>query len=181
MAAHNPYAPSRATLKVVDAAGSSSGVRREGKWIVMSIDDSLPHRCVKCNAEPDEPTRRRTLYWHHPGVYLVILINIIIYAIVAAIVRKSVKLSPALCAAHKARRRNAILLAWIGVVAAFVLPILLGSEDNAGAWLLFGILLFLASCIAGIFRSRLLYARKIDADEVRLGGAGPDFLDSLPE
>ena len=147
----------------------------------MPIDDQLPHRCVKCNAEPDEPTRRRTYYWHHPGVYLVILFNIIVYAIVAAVVRKSVKLSPALCLDHKARRRNAILLAWIGVVASFVLPILFGSEENAGIWLLFGILLFLFSCFGGIFRSRLLYARKIDADEVRLGGAGPEFLDSLPE
>ena len=36
----------------------------------------------------DEPTKMRKVYWHHPGVYALILINLIVYAIVAAIVRK---------------------------------------------------------------------------------------------
>jgi uncharacterized membrane protein len=179
--AHNPYAPSRATLNVSDNPASSTGVRREGKWIVMPLDAELPHRCVKCNAAPDEPTKRRTVYWHHPAVYLVLLINLIIYAIVAAVVRKQVKISPALCSAHKAKRRNAILLAWGGVAAAILLPIAFGSEEYAGVWLLFCIVLFLVSCISGIVRSRILYGKRIDADEAKLGGAGPEFLDSLPD
>jgi hypothetical protein len=178
---HNPYAPSRAVLAQTDGRGRSDEVRREGKFIVMAVDATLPHRCVKCNAQPDEPTKTRTLYWHHPAIYLVILFNLIIYAIVAYAVRKTIKLEVPLCLEHKKRRRNAILLAWIGVIAAFVLPIAFGSEENGGAWVLFCVLLFFVSCLAGIFRSRLLYGKKIDADEARLGGAGREFLDSLPE
>jgi hypothetical protein len=181
MVDHNPYAPSRAVLASIDGRGRSDEVRREGRFIRMPVDATLPHRCVKCNAPPAEPAKTRTIYWHHPAIYLVILVNIIIYAIVAYAVRKKITLEVPLCAAHKSRRRNAILLAWIGVIASFVLPIAFASEENGGAWVLFCILLFFVSCLAGIFGSRLLYGKKIDADEARLGGAGRDFLDSLPE
>jgi hypothetical protein len=181
MATHNPYAPSRATLKVGEIAGSSEGVRREGKWIVMPLDGVLPHRCVKCNAEPQEPARQRTLYWHHPAVYLVIVFNIIIYAIVAAVVRRKIKVSPALCMEHAKQRRKIIIFAWLGILAAIVLPFMLANTENAAGWLMLCILLFIVAGLVGVFRSRLLYAKKIDGDEARLGGAGADYLDSLPE
>jgi hypothetical protein len=176
----NPYAPSPATLNARDVSGSSDGVRRDGSWVIVSGGADLPHRCVKCNAAPSEPTRKRTLFWHHPAIYFVILLNILIYIVVALIVRKKVKISPALCARHKARRRNAILLAWLGVGASLALPVAFGNEDSVGAWILFSVLLFAGSAIAGIFRSRILYAKRIDAIEARLGGASEEFLDSLP-
>lgn len=181
MAQHNPYAPSPAVLSSVEARGRSDEVRRDGRFIVMPVDATLPDRCVKCNAPPAEPTRTRTIYWHHPAIYLVVLVNIIIYAIVAYAVRKTIKLEVPLCTAHKKRRRNAILLAWTGVIASFVLPIAFGSGENSGTWVLVCVLMFFVSCLVGIFGSRLLYGKKIDADEARLGGAGREFLDSLPE
>lgn len=181
MAAHNPYAPSRATLKVADVAGSSDGVRRDGKWIVMPVDASLPHRCVKCNEEPEEPTKQRTLYWHHPALYVVALINLLIYAIVASLVRKHIKVSPALCPGHGKKRRKIIIYSWLGMLASVVLPFMFVDSDDVGGALIIAILLFIASALFGVFGSRLLYAKKIDVAEARIGGAGVDFLDSLPE
>jgi hypothetical protein len=180
MAAHNPYAPLPAALGSGAVHGPTDGARRDGKWIVLPPGGDLPHRCVKCNGEPDEPTRVRKVLWHHPGVYLLVLFNIIIYAIVAAIVSKKIRVTVALCSAHKRRRRTAILIAWAGVIASVVLPLLFGSQEFAGEWLGFCILLFLGSCLFGILRARLLYAKKIDEYGARLGGAGPAYLDSLP-
>ena len=177
---HNPYAPSRASLKQLDSPGDSSEVRRDGKWLVMPVDAALPPRCVKCNAEPLEPTKRRTVYWHHPGIYLLLLVNLLVYAVVAAIVRKTVKIFPALCEEHKARRRNTILVAWGCVIAAFAAPIMFANDDNAGGWILFGVLLFLFGVLFGMIRARIVYAKRIADGELRLGGCGEQFLDSLP-
>jgi hypothetical protein len=177
---HNPYAPSRASLKLHDHPGDSSEVRREGKWVVMPVDAALPSRCVKCNAEPLEPTKLRTFYWHHPGVYFLLLVNLLVYAIVAAIVRKTVKLAPALCEEHKLKRRNAILMAWGFVIAAFAAPFLFANEDSLGIWLLLGVLLILFAIVFGMIRARIMYAKRIEDGEVRLGGCGEEFLDSLP-
>lgn len=181
MATHNPYAPSRASLRQVDKQAPSDEVRRDGKWVVVPIDGGLPPRCVKCNADADEPTKQRTLYWHHPGVYALLLVNLLVYAIVAAILRKKAKLSPGLCSEHKARRRNVILIAWGLVLGAFVAPFLFANEETIGLWMLIGILMFLAAIILAMVRARIVYAKKIDDEEVRLGGCGDDFLDSLPE
>jgi hypothetical protein len=185
MTPRNPYAPSTASLNsrrepVTGAAASE--VWRDGKYLVVDVDAALPHRCVKCNAPAHDPTKLRTFYWHHPGVYAVILINIIVYAIVAAIVRKKIALAPGLCEAHKRSRRNKILLAWGGVLAAFVVPILLATVFSDGAWIIaVGVLIFLVALLFGIIAPRVMYARKIDLNVARFGGCGEEFLDSLPQ
>jgi drug/metabolite transporter (DMT)-like permease len=181
MANHNPYAPSRASLKQADKPGDSSEVRRDGKWVVMPINASLPPRCVKCNAEADQPTKERKLYWHHPGIYLLLLINLLVYAIVAAIVRKQVRVSPGMCQEHKLERRNILLIGWVGVAVAFAAPMTFANDHNMGLWVLFSVLLFLGVILFAMIRGRIVYAKRIEADEVRLGGCGRDFLDSLPE
>lgn len=184
MAAHNPYAPSAASLKMQrEPTSASDGVWRDGKYLMMEIDAALPHRCVKCNGPAQDPTKRRTYYWHSPGLYVLIFIGLVIYAIVAMIVRKSVKVEPALCAEHKRQRRNKILFAWGGVLGSFVVPFVLGAvlpPDN-GWIVLVGILMFFGSVIYGFAAPRILWPKRIDENEARLGGCGEEFLDSLPE
>ncbi len=181
MSKHNPYAPSRASLKQHEHLGPIDQVRRDGKWVVLPRHAALPPRCVKCNGEVDEPTRQRTLYWHHAGVYALLLVNLLIYAIVAAIVRKKAVIAPGLCAEHKRKRRDAILTCWVGILLAFATPFVFGSDEYFGLVLLFSVVLFIAVIVYAMVRGRIVYARKIDEDEVRLGGCGRGFLDSLPE
>ncbi len=123
----NPYAPSRASLKSDDAPsrGGQSGetVWRNQKLLVMVPDAALPPRCVKCNGPAEEPTKVRKIYWHHPLLYLLILINLIVYAVVAAIVRKRALVAPGLCAEHKKRRQIGLLIGWGGVVAGMMLMV----------------------------------------------------------
>ena len=184
---HNPYAPSRASLAAPSSqpTGSrSDGVTawRNQKVLVMIPDTQLPPRCVKCNAPAEEPTKIRKVYWHHPAIYLVILINLVIYAIVAAIVRRRALVAAGLCVAHKKRRRLAILTAWTSFIAGVGL---LGwatreSTGDGAAFAAAGVAAFLGAILAGIIAARVVYAKKIDKDLVWLKGCGAEFLDSLP-
>ena len=89
----NPYAPSQATLKQSGPPSGQLNSRatawRYRKMLVMVPETALPDRCIKCNAPAHEPTKERKVYWHHPAVYVLILINVILYAIVGAIVRSA--------------------------------------------------------------------------------------------
>ena len=178
---NNPYAPSRASLGSGTAQVDDSRVwRLDKKILIMAPDSELPDRCVKCNEPADEPTKPRKVYWHHPGYYAVLLINVILYAIVALIARKTATVNPGLCARHKQRRARGIMLAWgsivLGVMAMFALA---GTEYAVFAALL--PLVILICIIAGMIMSRIVYAKRIDDKYVQLKGCGEPFLAELPD
>ena len=64
-------------------------------------------------------------------------------------------------------------------MAAFVLPALFANDDTFAGWIGISVLLFLVSILVGMYRARIIYAKRIDDNEIRLGGCGDDFLDSL--
>lgn len=184
MNARNPFAPSRATLDAAADAPNElrgdQGVWREGRVIVLSPDAALPRRCVKCNQPAHEPTQTRKVYWHSPWLYLLILFNLIIYAIVALAARKKALVAPGLCVDHKKRRRNALAVGWLGFLFGFVL-LFIGLGTDVGPWGPFlGVVVMLASVIVGMIKGRIVYASRIDKTHVRLKGCGQPFLDSLP-
>ena len=185
MANVNPYAPSRASLTATDRASAvdDNSVWRDGKVLITLVDAEMPHRCIKCNEPADEPTKKRKVYWHHGALYLLILINALIYAIVALVVRKKALVSAGLCTEHKKRRRNALIFGWTGTIVGLVLMGHgLGSgSSGSGVEALVGILTILVSIIAGMIFGRIIYAKKIDKTYVRLKGCGVAFLDSLPQ
>jgi hypothetical protein len=120
------------------------------------------------------------VYWHHPAIYLLILVNLIIYAIVGAIVRKRARVAAGLCAEHKKRRRRAMTFAWVGI---FLGPALIGVGFGKPSLALItgsGLLLTLGAVIVGVVMTRIVYAQKIDKSFVWLKGCGEEFLDSLP-
>jgi hypothetical protein len=85
----------------------------------------LPPLCVRCGAPAIDKPLKKTFYWHHRALYI-LLLSPIIYAIVAVIVRKSMKVNVPLCLQHARRRSNAIIFAWlipvIGIADIFILP-----------------------------------------------------------
>ena len=109
-------------------------IARDGKKLIVpnaTLNQmvTLPSPCVKCGAPADGDPVIKTFSWHHPALYLLILLGIllgaIIYALVASSVRKKIFLSVPLCAKHTKRRKLAFTLAWalplIGLAAAFIL------------------------------------------------------------
>ncbi len=179
MASHNPYAPSTASLGARTAPAdvtSDVSVWRDGKTVVALQDAALPPRCVKCNAPADQPTKERTLYWVHPAVYLLFFVGGLIVLIVYLIIRKKAEVNPGLCEPHKKRRLAALSYGWLGFFGGFLLSILGGG----GAATLVGLLLMVSAVVIGMAWGRLIWAKKITEDEVRLQGFAPDYLDDLP-
>ena len=182
--ASNPYAPSAATLhidpNVIPHTGNAN-VWRDGKVLVMRPDASLPPRCVKCNGPSAAPTKSRNVYWHHWGIYFVLLLNVIIYVIVALAARRKAIVAPGLCAQHKRKRRYFIAGAWLGVVVALLLFVGGAPMGDVGCWVMGGAtLLLLASIVFGMIGGRVVWAKHISKEYARLKGCGPQFLDSLP-
>ncbi len=170
----NPYAPPKASLTIT----TNSKCRREGKWVVVEAGADLPPRCIICNEEVTTPIKSKKVYWHTPWLYLLILINIIVYAVAGLIARKSFPISPGLCEQHAAKRRRRILFFFGAASTSFVAAVLLlGITDEVVSAVLF-ILTVLLLVTAGI-TSRTVYARKITNEYARLGGFKEPFLNSL--
>ena len=55
--------------------------------LVLHKQAPLPDICLKSNL-PATRRLKRNLQWHHPAVYLALLVNLIVYVVVAMIVQK---------------------------------------------------------------------------------------------
>jgi hypothetical protein len=183
MSSHNPYAPSKASLgarSIAPAAGAEVSVWRDRNIVVMRHDASLPSRCVKCNEPAELPTKVRTVYYAHPTIYLLFLLNFLILLIVYMIVRKKADIDPGLCAQHRQRRILGLTLGWLGFLAGTLL-LILGAAGSSMPMAIIGLLLLIGAIVAGMAWGRLVWAKKIDKDEVRLGGCCAAYLVELPE
>src|SRR5438445_9109093 len=97
-AGHNPFGDSRNPYASPREAGYNpgqavfnapfAGLWAQGDLLVMHKLAPLPDICLKSNL-PSTRRLKRSLSWHHPGYYFFILLHILIYIIVALIVRKS--------------------------------------------------------------------------------------------
>ena len=172
----NPYLAPQAKLEVQ----RYESCWRDGKTLVMQRDSELPHRCVKCNDEAASPLRKRSLIWHHPGWYVLLLLNFIIYLIAALIVRKRAKIEFGMCTQHIKRRQIVLAAAWgilcISVALGFWAA---NSEGDSPGTVVVAVIALLAAVLVGMFGFRMPYAKRITVDEIRVGGCGEAFLASL--
>lgn len=153
---------------------------RAGKLLVCTHDAVFPSRCVKCNAPAEPPPVRYKMSWHSPGWYLLILVYVFIYVIVALLVRKRATIDVGLCALHQRRRRNGRIISVVGLVA-IVAAIVLGVNLEMWPLMAAGMIAILPWLIVVLFLLPQLSAARITKEEVRIKGCGKDFLDSLPE
>ncbi len=155
-------------------------------FLIMHKQAVLPDRCIKSN-EATQERLKRSLYWHHPGFYLLILFNLIVYAVVALIIRKSAVLQIPLSAPFKRRRIRNMLIAWTSVLLAigcFVVAISIldgRSQNPMGTVLLIAFpFLLIFGTFFGLYGCRVVYAKKIDDHFVWLGGVSKEFQQSFP-
>ena len=177
---HNPYAaPSADTDFERPRAGSEDGVYRDGQFLVIPAQGAaLPARCVVCNA-PAHARLTRKLYWHPPGYYVLVFISALVYVVVAMIVRKRAHFELWLCDQHARRRRNGILLGWLGSVVCFgALFATVASNTNSAIPYLLLIFGFVGSLVGGILLARVVSAHRIDKRYAWLR-VGRPFLDSF--
>lgn len=159
---------------------TAHSVWRSPKLLVLRRDAELPDRCVRCNGPAHGYRLKRKLYWHPPAYYLLILLSILIYAVVAIIVRKKATVHIGLCEEHRKGRKLAILTS-CGLGAGAVLSCVIAGVSGNAFWVIPGILLLLSALILAAVKTSVISAARIDAEYVRLKGAQPAFLNSLPE
>ena len=154
---------------------------RSGRVLVMGQGASLPDRCVKCNAPAHGQRLVRKLYWHSPYLYLLILASILIYAVVAIIVRKRARVEVGICDSHRFQRRLAIALGWLFGLGGLVLFIVgLANDWNAGV-LVLCLVAFIMGLVGGAAKGPVVSAKRIDPQFVWIKGVCPSYLESLPE
>src|SRR5262249_31752161 len=89
---------------------------RYRRQLVLRPGTVVPDRCVKCNSPANGSRLRRRLYWHPPLVYLLILVNLLLYVIVALVIRKRAVIDIGICAVHRQRRIIIIALSWSSIL-----------------------------------------------------------------
>jgi uncharacterized membrane protein len=154
-----------------------------GKTVGQRKTAVLPDRCVKSNV-PTSRKLKRKLNWHHPAIFLSILISLCIYIILAMIFSKKATIHIGLSDEWFAKRVRAIMIGWGSVlssIAIIVIGIVLVDKNDAFAILiLVGVLEFLVGAIYGMVASRMVSPSRIDDTFVWLKGVNTEYLDELP-
>ena len=160
--------------------GRVAAIWREGKLLVASKDAVLPDRCVKCNV-PTREKRMKKFYWHPPAFYLFICTGILIYAIIAIIVRKNSTVHLGICPEHTSKRLRSIAIAWslVGLSVILVVGAIAGDSPEFG---LLSAVLLLGAIIYGVVSTQILTPARIDAQgTIWLKGVPAAYLEGLPE
>jgi hypothetical protein len=161
-----------------------AGLWRQGDVLVMHKLAPLPDICLKSN-QPATRRLKRTMYWHNPLIYIILLISPLIYIIVALIMQKTATINIGLTEEWFARRRRRMLFAWSTVLlgaALFAGGIALANNDadQAGVILVIaGLLIPLAGLIFGLVACRLVTPQRITDQYVFIKGVHRDFLNRL--
>jgi hypothetical protein len=183
--APNPYAAPQTTGYDPQPAGSTpfAGLWRQGDLLVMHKMAPLPSICLKSN-QPATRRLKRNLIWHHPLVFLALLVNLIVYAVVAMIMQKRATIHIGLSEEWFAIRRQRIMIAW-GIVlvsiVTFVGAIVLSDTlEDATIFICFGaFFLFLGGLIYGLVSARMVWPKRMTDTYIWLKGVHPDFLNRL--
>lgn len=178
----NPYAsPLEVGGLVPDQ--SPDGLWREGKWLVMHREGTLPDRCIRCNAPANGYRLKRKLSWCYPAWHLFLVCNLLIWILVVVAVSKRATIQVGLCELHRRRRRRLIASGWLLALAGlgcFVLVIDVRSEPAVAGGLFGGIVLLIAGIVLAGIVSPPVTVRKMDKTYLWLKRVSPELLNELP-
>lgn len=136
---------------------------------------------MKCGAPANGKPVTKNFSWHHPGFYLLILVGLLVYVVVALVVRKTMKLEVFLCLHHAQRRSTAVMLAWVfpvvGIADAFILP---RFNVEGGVVALITVVLVLAGLVIWAVVSNPIRPKFIDQYRGEFSGVCECFLEHLP-
>ena len=155
------------------------GVWRDNTTLVMTKDASLPDQCVKCNAPANGSRLKRSLSWHHPALYFVILVAWIIYVVLALTLSKRATVYLGLCPEHIQRRKNLLMLGWAMLAIGLVTTFIAFANEYVGFGLI-GLISFVVAVFWLVIVSRVVKVKKIDDRYVWLTGIDANYLAQLP-
>jgi hypothetical protein len=138
-----------------------------------------PDHCVKCDAPANGFRLKKKLSWHHPALFLLLLLATILYLVLAMIFRKQATVYLALCEEHYRRRQKLLAAGWIMFAIGLIAPVVGFSTECPGIALL-GILLLFISIIWLAIVARIVTVKKIDDQFVWLTGLNDSYLTRFP-
>jgi hypothetical protein len=184
--AANPYAAPTHSYEVLNPAHTVGVFRMSDNRLVVHKAAALPAVCIKTGLAA-ETSVRRTLYWHHPLlILLVVFPGILIYAIVALIVRKSATLQFPITYRARNKLRWRLAVGFISLLGApiclFIGVSLAHNQSEVFGWI--GAFLFLAlfiNAIVFLLLGRLVTPTKITDQFCVVKGVSPQYLAILPQ
>ncbi len=147
---------------------------RDGDRLVTPHITVLPHICVRCG----QPASKRVsvkLTWHSRWWYLLLLLSLWVYVIVALLIRKKATLELSLCEPHARSRRRGRRAGWATMIAGAA--VLFVATPLA---LALGLLLIVAGAIAVIVTSRIITAHRMDDLYVWIDGVHGSIVRRTP-
>ncbi|MDG2381887.1 MAG: hypothetical protein P8N76_09440 [Pirellulaceae bacterium] len=170
------------------------GVWRDGNLLVMAKNANLPQRCLKTNGPASPIPIRHRLAWHHPSIYLPLLLGmlpglviyvLVIYVLLAIIFGEKTTVDVWLSDRWKAVRRRRLIIAWsfaaVGIVTCLVSGLLMSS--GTPWWtisLIFGLLLTFVGTLWALQAACVITPKRITGSHVWLKGVHPEYLGNLP-
>ncbi len=186
----NPYAaPEAEVLNKFQHLDAATEAYRDGKLLVVRKDAELTDRCLKCAAPVEGYRFTRTVYWHKPIWFFLILFNWLIYLLVYFMVRWKARVTVALCPRHRKNRRWAIGMGWMAALAGIGVIIATASytrpERDTGTLVaigfISGLVLVFGGIIGGVIGSQVIVPKRINEQFVWLGRVSPAYLAKLPD
>ena len=186
----NPYAAPVPAQKLLPST-KSEGIWRDGDLLVVHRNATLPDICVKSNELASKRIHRK-FYWHSPILFLLILLHLLIYAVVALLVRKKHELDIPVSDETASKRTNGILFGWLigGLGIAMLIGgiVFLANSQRGDALLgvyavimLGGFIVMLIGLVVGSRYANILIPKKMNQHATWFKGAGADFVRTLPE
>jgi len=185
----NPYAPPRSNLQntfesPMGQMFGEAGVWRTGNVLVMQKGAVLPNRCLVCN-NPASVQFAKKMYWHTPWLYVLLLLNALIYIIAALIARKKADVVLPLCTGHAEKRKKRAttggLLMVVGLVAMMGSCALIEGKGASFPIVFFGGMLgLLVGAVLSAIAASMIVPKKIDDYYVWLGKVNASYLATLP-
>ena len=174
----NPFEPPKADITPVaqDTAGHSGAWRDRDRLVIRRTGAHLPDLCIK-SGRPCGARMERKLHWHPKWVYAMLLINIIVFIIVASVTRKTAKLDFALGDEARARRKMHILIG-VGLMALGV-GLCFGATIDT-AFIAIGVIGFFIGVAWALIGARLVWPTRMTDDHAWVEGVSPELLSALP-
>jgi Protein of unknown function (DUF2510) len=158
------------------------GIWRSGNRLVMQANAVLPDRCVKTNQPVDGSKIRVRLRWHDPLFYLLILVSLLAYVIVAAFVSKKAVVWVGLSETAMQKRRWSLASVWVLVLSGLGAIVAMIAFGLSPFLFFVGIALIVLAYPVYVWGgARLVAPVRIKDGYLWLTGVHPDYLDLLPE
>lgn len=176
-----PNAPATAR-ETATPPTAAARARIEGRALVVPKDTPFPQICVRTGSTENliAIPIRRILTWHHPALYLTILLSVLIYIVIVLIVRRKSTHTIYLTKEARSSQIKWHLFNW-ALFLSSAACLFSAIETASGELGMAAILGLIASTIVYSLKVRILYATKIDETHARIAGIPPAVMAKIAE